>query len=73
MFKYLFQILLHYVEQIVLFLGQSRNVTTYHRRQNFLGTIINSQYQVKTILKENVSFEKTSWGPAWEIFSKSHY
>ena len=44
--------LLFYVEQIVLLLGQSSNAITYHRRLNVLGCIMNSQYQVKTMLKE---------------------
>ena len=48
--------LLFYVEQIVLLLGQSSNAITYHRRLNVLGCIMNSQYQVKTMLKEKASF-----------------
>ena len=47
--------LLFYVEQIVLLLGQSSNTITYHRRLNVLGCIMNSQYQVKTILKEKAA------------------
>ena len=39
--------LLFYDEQTVLLLGQSSNATTYHRRLNVLGCIMNSQYQVK--------------------------
>ena len=34
--------LLFYVEPIVLLLGQSSNVITYHRRLNVLGCIMNS-------------------------------
>ena len=44
--------LLFYVEQIILLLGQSSNAITYHRRLNVLGCIMNSQYEVKTLLKE---------------------
>ena len=44
--------LLHYVEQTVLLLGQSSNAITYHRRLNVLGSVMNSQYQVKSMLKE---------------------
>ena len=47
--------LLFYVEQIVLLLGQSSNAITYHRRLNVLGCIMNSQYQVKTMLKEKAA------------------
>ena len=47
--------LLFYVEQIVLLLGQSSYVITYHRRLNVLGYIMNSQYQVKTMLKEKAA------------------
>ena len=47
--------LLHYVEQTVLLLGQSSNAITYHRRLNVLGSVMNSQYQVKSILKEKAS------------------
>ena len=47
--------LLHYVEQTVLLLGQSSNAFTYHRRLNVLGNVINSQYQVKSMLKEKAS------------------
>ena len=44
--------LLFYIEQIVLLLGQSSNAITYYRRLKVLGYIMNSQYQVKTMLKE---------------------
>ena len=47
--------LLHYVEQTVLLLGQSSNVITYHRRLNVLMSVMNSQYQVKSMLKEKAS------------------
>ena len=47
--------LLFYVEQIVLLLGKSSNAITYHRRFNVLGCIMNSQYQVKTMLKEKAA------------------
>ena len=47
--------LLHYVEQTVLLLGQSSNAITYHRRLNVLGSVMNSQYQVKSMLKEKAS------------------
>ena len=47
--------LLHYVEQTVLLLGQSSNTITYHRRLNVLGSVMNSQYQVKSMLKEKAS------------------
>ena len=47
--------LLFYVEQIVLLLGQSSNAITYHRRLNVLGCIMNSLYQVKTMLKEKAA------------------
>ena len=47
--------LLHYVEQTVLLLRQSSNAITYHRRLNVLGTVMNFQYQVKSMLKENAS------------------
>ena len=44
--------LIFYIEQIVLLLGQSSNAITYYRRLKVLGYIMNSQYQVKTMLKE---------------------
>ena len=47
--------LLHYVKQTVLLLGQSSNAITYHRRLNVVGNVMNSQYQVKSTLKEKVS------------------
>ena len=47
--------LLHYVEQTVLLLEQSGNAITYHRRLNVLGSVMNSQYQVKSMFKEKVS------------------
>ena len=47
--------LLHYVEQPVLLLGQSSNAITYHRRLNVLGSVMNSQYQVKSMFKEKAS------------------
>ena len=47
--------LLYYVEQTVLLLGQSSNAITYHRRLNVLRSVMNSQYQVKSMLKEKVS------------------
>ena len=47
--------LLHYVEQTVLLLGQSSNAITYHRRLNVLGSVMNSQYQVKSMFKEKAS------------------
>ena len=47
--------LLHYVEQTVLLLGQNSNAITYHRRLNVLGSVMTSQYQVKSILKEKAS------------------
>ena len=47
--------LLHYVEQTVLLLKQSSNAITYHRRLNVLGSVMNSQYQVKSLLKEKAS------------------
>ena len=47
--------LLYYVEQTVLLLGQSSNAITYHRKLNFLGSVMKSQYQVKSILREKAS------------------
>ena len=47
--------LLHYVERIVLLRGLSSNAITYHRRLNVLGSVMNSQYQVKSMLKEKAS------------------
>ena len=47
--------LLFHVEQIILLLGQSSNAITYNRILNVLGCIMNSQYQVKTMLKEKVA------------------
>ena len=47
--------LLHYVEQIVLLLGQSSNAITHHRRLIVLGSVANSQYQVRSVLKEKAS------------------
>ena len=43
------------VEKIVLLLGQSSNDITYRRRLTVLGCIMNSQYQVKTMLKEKAA------------------
>ena len=47
--------MLFYVEQIVLLLGQSSNTITRPRRLNVVAYIMNSQYQVKTMLKEKVT------------------
>ena len=47
--------LLHYVEQTVLLLGHSSNAITCHRRLNVLGSVMNSQYQVKSMFKEKAS------------------
>ena len=47
--------LFHYAEHNVLLLLRSSNVITYHRRLNVLGSVINSQYQVKSMLKEKAS------------------
>ena len=47
--------LLHHTEQTVLLLGQSSNAIIYFRRLNVLGSVINSQYQVKSMLKEKAS------------------
>ena len=47
--------LLHYVEQTIFLLGQSSNAITYHRRLNVLGSVMNSQYQVKSLSKEKMS------------------
>ena len=44
-----------YIDEIVLLLGQSSNTITYHRKLNVLGCIMNSPYQVKTILKEKAA------------------
>ena len=44
----------HYVEQTVLLLGQNSDAITYHRRLNALGSVMNSHYQVKSMLKEKV-------------------
>ena len=43
--------LLHYVKQTVLLLRQSSNAITYHRRLNVLESVMNSQYQVKSMSK----------------------
>ena len=45
----------YYVEQTVLLLIQSSNTITYHRRLNVLGSVMNSQYHVKSMLKEKAS------------------
>ena len=50
--------LLHYVEQAILLLGQSSNAITYHRRLNVLGSVMNSQYQVKSMLREKGSLQQ---------------
>ena len=47
--------MLFYVEQIVLLLRQSSNTITRPRRLNVVAYIMNSQYQVKTMLKEKVT------------------
>ena len=47
--------LLHYVEQTVLLLGQSSNAITYHIWLNVLGSLMNSPYHVKSMLKEKAS------------------
>ena len=47
--------LLHYFGQTVLLLGQSSNAITYHWRLNVLESVVNSQYQVKSMLKEKAS------------------
>ena len=44
-----------FVEQTVLLLGQSSNAITYHRRLTVLGSVMNSQCQVKSMLKEKAS------------------
>ena len=47
--------LLHYVEKTVLLLGQSSNAIAHHRRLIVLGSVANSQYQVRSMLKEKAS------------------
>ena len=37
-------------------MGQSSYAITYHRRLNVLGSVMNSQYQVKSKLKKKASF-----------------
>ena len=44
--------LLYYVEQTALLVGQSSNAITYHRMLNVSGSVVNSQYQVKSMLNE---------------------
>ena len=51
--------LLHYTEQTVLLLGQSSNAITYHRRLSVLGSVMNSQYRLKSMLKKGVTSAKT--------------
>ena len=46
---------LHYAQQTVLLLGQSSNAIAYYRRLNVLGSVMNSQYRVKSMLKGKVS------------------
>ena len=48
--------LLDYVEKIVLLLGQNSNPITCRRRLNVLWSVMNSKYQVKSMLKEKASF-----------------
>ena len=55
--------LLHYVEETVLLLGQSSNAITYHRRLNVLGSVMNSQYVVKSILKNSGTILLTPSNP----------
>ena len=43
---------LYHVEPTLLLLGQSSNVITYHKRLNVLGSVMNSQNQLKSTLKE---------------------
>ena len=50
--------MLHYAEQAILLLGQSSNAITYHRRLTVLGSVMNSQYQVKSMLKEKGSLQQ---------------
>ena len=47
--------MLHYVEQTVQLLGQSSNAITYRTRLKVFGSVMNSQYQVKSMLKEKMS------------------
>ena len=52
--------LLHYVEHNVLLLRRSSNAITYHRRLNVLGSVMNSQYQVKSMQRhDEYLFTKT--------------
>ena len=44
-----------HVDQTVLLLGQSSNAITHHRTLNVLGSVMNSQYQVKSMFKEKAS------------------
>ena len=44
--------LLYYVEQTALLVGQSSNAITYHRMLNVSGSVVNSQYQIKSMLNE---------------------
>ena len=55
--------LLHYVEETVLLLGQSSKAITYHRRLNVLGSVMNSQYVVKSILKNSGTILLTPSNP----------
>ena len=50
--------LLHYVEQTVLLLGQSSNAIIFHRKLNVSGSIMNSQYQAKSMSKKRRYFCK---------------
>ena len=61
--------LLHYVEQTVLLLRQDSNAIPYRRRSYMLRSVMNFQYQIRSILKEKASllqkhdeylFEKSS-------------
>ena len=46
--------LLHYVEQTVFLLRQDSNAIPY-RRSYMLGSVMNFQYQIRSILKEKAS------------------
>ena len=46
---------LHYAQQTLLLLGQGSNAVAYYRRLNVLGSVMNSQYRVKSMFKGKAS------------------
>ena len=64
--------LLHYVEQTVLLMGQSSNAIIYHRKLNASGSIMNSQYQAKSMSKKGATSLQKHCISNWKKFQEPY-